>query len=561
MSRGLLVGALIGAVACAEIVEDPNDWAYDGPVNSCKGDADCSTGSCDDQLGRCVLPAPGGEPVFYLRVIPDPVSAVPSQVFTVELGSDGWVGEPLRIQQPVAVVGYTLARHADDTFAALDARVIFTDVGNRLPGRPARITVYEAAGGSVFDLDLLPSVYDLMAIPGGDQAEDFPVYYLDGVTLDGAGKLTDSVGAPVDLVVPEAEQSVAGIVRQGGLQMNGLTVKAIDPESERVVSTTAVTDCVPGDGEEQCGWFRIKLAPGTETFTISITRPSEPHHPAVLATGFSIAPEVAELDLTDDDRLSLAPLGVPVRYQARVERPVESATGDVLSDPAPGCFVLFESGAVAGGQVRRWVTTNESGALEEAEGVLGVSLYPGEYTVTVIPAEALSGSLSDYQAFVSAEPITISGSSDIGGQVFTLGWRPLIKGDVVVGADPVPQATLTAEPHVAAPPHARSSTGNTGRDGDFAMWLDPAPYYLNAEAPSESGYAWGAKLLDVTGNAELDVALPIPFVARATLAGASQQIEVAGAVVEWYRVTDGRAYAVGRVQADTAGEVTALLPP
>ena len=161
-------------------------------------------------------------------MIPDPVSEVPSQVFAVEIGANGDVAEAVEIARPVVVDGYTLAHRADDTFEELNARVIFTDAGNRLPGRPARITVYEAADSSVFDLSLLPSVYDVMAIPGGDQAEDFPVYYLDGVTVDATGKLTSSVGEPVDLQVPEAEQSVSGVVHQGGLQMNGLTVRAIE---------------------------------------------------------------------------------------------------------------------------------------------------------------------------------------------------------------------------------------------------------------------------------------------------------------------------------------------
>jgi hypothetical protein len=93
------------------------------------------------------------------------------------------------------------------------------------------------------------------------------------------------------------------------------------------------------------------------------------------------------------------------------------------------------------------------------------------------------------------------------------------------------------------------------------MWLDRATYQINAEAPPESGYAWGATLLEVTGNEKLDVELPIPYVARAALASGSQQIEVAGAVVEWYREVGGRAYAVGRVVADEEGQVTALLPP
>lgn len=553
----LLVGCCIVAAGCGDKVDGYDGYVYDGPVNSCQGDDDCPEGFCHPDLARCVMPAPTDGRTYHVKVIPESDLGVPSQVFQVTPDEGGTVSEPLEVLSPVVISSQSHVLAGTDPF---EGRVIFIDTGNQLPGRAARLTVYESSS-SVFDLELLPSTYSVIAIPEGDQAAGHAVTYWSGIVVDETGFLRNLFDEMIDLVVPPAEVEVLGAISQGGLEMNGLTVVAVDPLTDRIASTEATTECVDTP-DEICGWFSIRLAPDIEEFTLEISRPAEPQHPVFSIAGFQVPGGAETVDLTDAPLLFLDPLGVPVRYHASVEKPVESSSGTILNDPAPGCFVLFESDDVAGGSVTRWVSTNEMGAIEESEGELGVNLYPGDYKVTVIPAEAPSDALTDYTAFISPDPITISGPSEIGGQVFPLNFRPLFKGKVLAFGEKVPQVTLVAQPHLGEADFPRSSTASTGFDGRYSLWLDPGTYRVLAEAPPESGFAWGTTLLEVDGNGSSDLGLPLPFAARLSLAPVNDKVEVAGAVVEWYFVdTDGRAYAIARVAADAEGVVTALLPP
>ena len=80
----------------------------------------------------------------------------------------------------------------------------------------------------------------------------------------------------------------------------------------------------------------------------------------------------------------------------------------------------------------------------------------------------------------------------------------------------------------------------------------------------ESGFAWGTEVIEISGNGTTSVELPIPFVAKGTIMSSSDQtnpIDVGGSIIEWYRVIEGRAYAVGRSTADSLGHFTTLLAP
>ena len=214
--------------------------------------------------------------------------------------------------------------------------------------------------------------------------------------------------------------------------------------------------------------------------------------------------------------------------------------------------------------MEKWVTTNESGALEEIEGVTGINLYPGDYKVTIIPALITASSATDYTAYTTDEPIAISEASQEEEQVFTLSWRPLLEGTVVANGKNVPVSTLTAEAVGDVPQTVRPGTSSTGFDGSFSMWLDEADYHVAAEAPVESNFAWGTEVITISGNGNTSIGLPIPFVAHGTITPSSDQanpIDVGGSIIEWYRVVEGRAYAVGRATADSLGHFTTLLAP
>ncbi len=553
-------------VSCAEMAGDYAGWSYDGPVNSCDGDQDCSQGTCHPQLGLCSIAPPSDGSDLVVKVIPDPSTGAPPQTFDVTLNESGNIDVPLEIGVSVIVNAMTIAKTDEDHTSALEARVIFTDTGNQLPGRSARITVYEAHNSMSFDLEMLPGKYRVMVIPESLQAISFPVLYIDEVVIDSSGIIYDSNDEAMDLILPVGTASVEGVVLQGGLPMNGLDVVAVDPTNGRIVSTASTTECiVDEDLFEECGKFEIKIASGTEDFSLKISRPFEPHHPEFVIDGFSMTSAVDNiLDLTGDPALSLDPLGVPVQYLAKVNKPVKTHDGLFFQDPAPGCFVLFESNDVGGGRVEKWVTTNESGALEEIEGVTGINLYPGDYKVTIIPAFITASSATDYTAYTTDEPIAISEASQGEEQVFTLSWRPLLEGTVVANGKNVPVSTLTAEAVGDVPQTVRPGTSSTGFDGSFSMWLDEADYHVAAEAPVESNFAWGTEVITILGNGTASIELPIPFVAHGTITPSNDQanpIDVGGSIIEWYRVVEGRAYAVGRSTADSSGHFTTLLAP
>ncbi|HUT77552.1 MAG TPA: hypothetical protein VM285_07690, partial [Polyangia bacterium] len=466
MKAAPILAALL--VGCVDLDLD-RVWVYDGPVNSCDDDGDCPQGTCRQDLGLCVAAPPPAETTYWVRVTPDGTGNTPPQAWPVALDSDGEFAAPIAVRRPVVVQGATLAGDS-----ALHANVVFVDRGNRLPGRAAPRAVYRSTE-KVFSLELLPSSYDIVVLPEGSQAAVFPPHYLDGVLLDETGRLVhpDSPEEGLDLILEEPGLQVTGRILQGGHPVNGLTVRAMDAAGFRAISTTGVTACVDQGGEAECGRFSFGLARGVAAFALLVSRPGEDHHPEILVGGFEADPEAEgeTLDLGTDERLQLPALGVPLRYVARVELPVESTAGQTFVDPAPGCFVRFLGEDIGGGRVERWVTTNESGHIEESEGVLGVSLYPGDYTVTVIPAEALGGDLGDYSPFVTTSPISITGSGEIAGQVFPLSWRPLLKGAVLAAGEQVPQATLGAEPLPGSAAVPRPNSTGTGFDGLFSLWL------------------------------------------------------------------------------------------
>ena len=211
--------------SCAEMTDNSAGWSYDGPVNSCDEDQDCSQGTCHPKLGLCSIVPPGCD--LIIKVIPDPSTGAPPQTFDLTLNASGNIDVPLEIRVPVTVNAMTVARTDEDHTSALEARVIFTDTGNQLPGRSARITVYEAHNSMNFDLEMLPGKYRVMVIPESLQAMYFPVLYIDELVIDSSGILYDANDDPMDLTVPVGTGSVKGVVLQGGLPMNGLDVVAV----------------------------------------------------------------------------------------------------------------------------------------------------------------------------------------------------------------------------------------------------------------------------------------------------------------------------------------------
>ncbi len=554
LKTALAIGSLILLLGCDDPEDNPSG-TYDGPKNSCK--SNCPKGSvCDTELDFCVVQPIADAKTYFLNVMPD--TGTDEHVFLVTLGEDGRAMEPLRVFETPDIVFQIFSIADDKKEQNLKTKVIFTDMGLSIPGRSPKTATYTFPGlKETFRIKLSPGEnrYRIKVIPLGDKANDFPARYYDDVTVTESGGLLNADGEYFDeLVVPKAQQFIKGILRSGNQLLDGLTVEALDPDTGHILSTRSIsTGCSGSDSETTCGSFQIGLAPGVTSFSLHIYKANEPWYPSVTLPGFRIEPEESDLALINRGSIDLEPLARPITYHARVEgkdRPTEGMNN---------CFVIFKSSLIAGGSVVRNAFTNGSGALEAESGTTGVALFPGLYQVTIIPPKPFSPLMMDYNVLFLDNPIDISGTSEIKGQVFSLEQRPRLQGRVANRNEQGLSSILRTEPLDSTLSHNRSSTTAVGSDGSFDIWVDRGDYRLTAEAHPNSGYAWGVRRVDVSKDSYLSIQPGIPFVARAELV--SEKVALNDIAVEWYEAVGETAFLVGRSISDASGRVTALLPP
>jgi hypothetical protein len=504
---------------------------------------------------------------------------LPEQLFAVTLDANGDISIPLDIYSPADTV-YQEVRTQDDG-ERIRARVLFTERLESVSDGPIRVYGATAIETSRFYMTaLLPgsSRYGIKVIPQGDEAEAYPPRYYDDVEVTRSGGLWDSEGTKLDyLEVDPAYVYVTGVVRRGSQPIANLVVEARDPDSGRVLSTPSITGC---GGGLICGQFTTGLAPEVTSFSLEIYRQNEPWYPAVTVPDISIETILEEQGTTEAIDLGIidleAPLGEVEKYRGRVEAPVMLDDGSSVIDGVPDCRVVFESDDIAGGRVVRHAKTDQTGEIVDVTGNASVDLFPGLYEVTIIPPVPFNDSVDDYAVLGLADPLDITGTMNMEEQVFTLERRPTITGRVIGDEAQLLHGTVRAEPTEEAFLYSRSNTASIGPEGTFSIWLDEDNYWLIAEAPVESGYAFGIVDVDAAdyceatldNDCELDIGLSIPFVSRATLilresAGVAG-VGLAGATVEWYEVeetNERKFHIVGRSISDDEGRVTALLPP
>ncbi len=573
---------LIVTVALALLLGGCNEGGsgYDGPVNSCRRDRDCESGTtCDSDLSRCVVPGTYAGRQYYVKVMPPLDMDVPPQVFSVTLDEQGNVAAPLEVYAAADPV--FLDVRAEDRGERIQARVLFTESIESVATGLTRAYGVTAVETSLFYMtDLLPgfSRYRVKVIPAGDEAEDYPARYYDDVEVTSSGGLLDSEGLKLDsLEVDRAYVYVTGAVEREGWPVDNVTVEARDPLGGRLLSTRSITGC---GGVTVCGRFTIGLAPQVTSFSLKIFRPSEPWYPAVTVPDISIETILQEQgtgSVIDLGTIAVTEsLGALTRYRAHVEAPVILADGSTVMDGVGDCRVVFESHDVAGGHAVRYAKTDQYGDLVNVSGNPGVDLFSGTYEVTVIPPVPFNDSVDDFGVFNLEDSLEVTADMDGSQQVFTLVRRPTITGRVVGDGKQLLYGAIRAAPVGEVFSYSRSNTASIGSDGTFVMGLDNDAYRLVAEAPPESGFAFGVvqvnpdEMCDMGDDEEctLDIRLPIPFVSTATVvfkeSTGTAGSGLAGAAVEWYEVDEtdqNEFHLVGRFMSDEEGRVTALLPP
>ncbi len=546
---------------CADPISVPTTSIYDGPKNTCVDSVDCPSGtSCHPVLGLCAVPQPVSEREHVVKVVLDPDEQtidIPSQFFQVDVRTTPAERSELLIRSPVLLTVDVAWQSPTPDVTSVDARVFLTRTGINVYRQTAQVTSYRVVDDKL-QVYVLPGEYRLTILP--DNPAKYRPIYFDGLRLVNHSGLphdsvlydsTSTIIEVLEIPRPDDNTAIHGVVRLGDQPTDGLTVGAIDPETNRLVSTTAITGC-PGEETAPCGEFTIGVDPGATQFSLHISRPDEPQYPTTVIPGFS--PDDENFDLWLD------PVGVPILYGAKVE-------GNSFAERAPKCIAVFESEQIdpttlAVTRVEHSAQTNEAGQLEQNSGQLGIYLYPRIYTVTVIPTESSSNTKTDYTS--TSETIDLSNPADIDlqGKVFQLSSRFQITGRVLAEGTGVPSTTLDAHPFAGASAFARQNDALSAPDGTFEIWLDQGRYRMYAQSPSESGYAWGQADLQVAGDGTLDVELPLPVVAELKLSSLETDgINVTGAVVEWYEMQDGLGYLISRSVAGQDGTVHSLLPP
>lgn len=609
-------------LACAASEQEEIAWSYHGPVNSCRSNEDCTKGFCHPELNICAKDAPDeGSSSLFIKVIPNPSTGSPAQTFrNIRFDADGQITPgSLVVERQVTAQGYLKKIGVDqndndsdsdnDNKTRIPGRVIFTDIGNQLPGHSPSILVSQYDGfADNFLIDLVPSEYRIFIKPNGSKlvSKQYPVFYLKDIQLTGQGilqqhhALTNTWQALEHIEIPKFTYNVKGIIKWGKSPANGLTVVAVDPD-ERIISTSGSdgnkTTC-DNTGVESCGYFAIRLPEKTGAFSIKITQQGEARHPVFIMSGYHTSQAIdSEIDLTRDRAIDLGEMEIPIRYEAVVYvKPDEPHDKRV---PVPNSLLLFSSkkqikndeGADIGvSSVNLWVSTNEAGAIEAREGGLGVDLYPGEYNVAIIPPSSMATVPSeDLRPYYSEQPISITSpdNNPIGGQSFQLSKRPVLKGFVTAGDRGVPEAVIVGHPveqdgsKTEQGSLSRTNTATSDSSGEFSMGLDGATYNVIVEAPKESKYAWLIKKVSVSidtatepekitinngdENSTVYFELPIPVVAKGQLTTRiNAPINFSGTVIEWYmeqpNQVPSRAYKIAQTVTDASGNFTSLLP-
>ncbi len=552
--------AVLLPAGCGTFLDGP-------PPNRCEGDGDCSAGSCDVLRGMCVA-SPATPLAITVEVVPasDPYGGMPLPVaFALEdevtgpsdlgdlvlpvnvlvRGQVRWIGEPVS-----ASITFTLLSQVPGAST--------TRVETQTFAEPMR----DPADGSVFDyaVQLLPSqTYEVTVQPNGEWRSRLPPLRARFETVDR--------GVARDFPYEERLSLVTGaVVDTEGEPQTGMIVRAIEPVTGRVVSSTYTTGTDP---EKPPGYFELRLAPGIDpTWLFSLNASGARLEEGRPSPTFSVDPS-ALLEGPEGVTILVPPVSTQViTYRGLVEVAGRPGQGASASLSFTARSVLDDVTQVVGSFRAMVATSDEPGH----EGELTVQLLPGTYDVVITPSSVEHGVIREEVALAA------SAGGELSGQLFQVPLRARYQGTVRTPAgEPVLNAQVRGRargstfgdvlPSVAV--YARSSDAVADPNGLFALPLDVGLYDVVVEPPAGTSWPWalardvavGASATDIPGNA-FELTPPVPVGGRAVFAG---DLPVVGGEVRAYAlVPDGagtRAVQVARTQTDDLGRFTLLLPP
>lgn len=575
------------------------------PNNSCSTAEDCGAEStCDRALGICVARARPEVGVFLRFAYPDSTGTTIREYQSQPLGSasdlqvalpplvtvEGWVrgGTPsstvqarLRLSRPSAIPG-----ERDEQAEVVAERDPSFD--DWVTGRTFSLSVPESQPGR--------EPYTVVVEPQGADAEAFPPVVLEGLTFDGRGARRLEVTLPSGA---EVRRVTGLVVRSDGSPIPNLSVRAVDPDSGRRVSTIDQTAPIGtlagGDPEEPrpTGSFELLLPVTVERFRLVVSPTvDEPIFPTLAIDGLECAGAAcSELDVDGDTviafdgiehpAVAFPSIGLPVRLEGTVEGLEPGAS---LPAPVPGATLRFVRAIATGNPnvtavFEQVAVTDDAGNIvpstETSGDTLGVALLEGDYEVTITPPDRLRLAGS-YESFLRVAPASPTGERVQRGQVFQLGPRADLHGVVT---DPLarPVASLLVESQLVAPSGEvrgadptnlnRVVSGETWLDGGFDLAVEPGTHLLVLRPEAATYFPWRLVPNVVAPDGPVDVALEPPVVLTGVVeipgaAGANEP--AAGVTVDALvpsTAAGGVVVHVGRTTTGLDGRFQLLLSP
>lgn len=518
----------------------------EGPMvidNSCVDGADCEQGICDERICIDSSAASVDVAIEVVRSPSDVMELTPANWMFPPQPASGVTARDLDLPATRQVQGVV---RWNDTRIPATLRFLRRMPQPLEPGAVEVETYREAAGGAdipAFDYGVTlvaGQTYDVVVWPTTDMLEgsgaeesmpavrSLPPLYLELEVDDAnpADPFRFDVEFPSELAVPctvdrdvgcTLDAQVLTVDADGSVPEAGLQVRAIDASDGRVVSSIGETD--------ETGHVSIRINDTASDYLIRVTS----------SVGRAPFPSVSV-----DPKVAFA--GDPAERSIYIPRlssiQVSGRVRDSNDSPVPGATVrFFSTGIFDSSQLGLQGSFNASAATDE-DGVFGVELLAGFYTVTVTPpadAENTWGVLTA-QAAVGGE-LTAIEALIVPSQIELRGWVETFRGDVAPGLTIVARARPV--PDLQAMHRSQEVVSNT--IGAFSMHVDEGVYDVHVKVPSETGFPWlvePALSMSAEDGDQARVYRLVPPIPVRGVVRASDGSDVSGALIRGYVLSD-----------------------
>ncbi len=561
--RALVAGVAFASAACSLPLRD-NDLPY---TNACSAAADCPGASCvATEIGNvCVARETDLGPVFLEVRASDVSGSTTSFLFTDSLilqesHPDGVVrrGVSLDLPQLVKVRGSYPALEgvpAECKDVATETVPVKVELRSTslLPGVENQLTAISkpTEDGHVFQVPAPPGTYDVylspQAPPGCDAPPPARIFPKGLVVPNDVGEVN---------FAPESEtpQYFSGeMTVPANYPLTGWFLEVVDPRYGKTLSQPYALEAPDGPS--------VDIPPIAYSYTAdALLRLRSPEGDFAVHWLLSTV-----VDTAGHVSLYLNELKVPVALTGTVVGPGGSV---------PGASVTIQSKKLDGitNNATLRVTTKS-----DAAGGITVSLIPGTYLVTVVPASTGIGT------HFGEWTVTEDGGGNAKG--FELPVQPVLRANVLTAAgDLAAGAPVVATPSQLAQssyfsqvlenlvPVPRQLTGSVDASGLLSLSVDPGNLDVAVEVDAQSGFPWVVRprlvVSELTPSTDIgELRIPFPVVVEGTVSSLSGSSSLAS-VRAWVPASpvDGTLEGVplvriGATVADESGRFFLPLPP